>query len=164
MPKHSLYRILIRLYPRNFRAKYRAQLLQTLDDMLEAAPSKAHRIRIEMKELMATPAVIVREHDYVSAGKIRLTSGVFLLITYIVLILAHEGLERYGIYTFAGINGIMPLIGGIALVGTFAGAVIPLSFNDYKSTWYMHGTTYILATAQLSIAAYVVLHLTGILH
>lgn len=132
--------------------------------MLSATPSRIRRLRIEFEELAATPHLIARQYDYRSAGKIRIIFGAFLLFVYGTLIVTHEALERHGVYTFADVKSIMPLITGASLVGTFAGAAVPLSFNDRRPSWYVRIVVYTLGGAQICIAAYIALHMTGVLH
>lgn len=53
--RFPVYAYLLRLYPRAYQEKYGAQMLQTLADMLDAAPSRARRTEIWLRLAFDVP-------------------------------------------------------------------------------------------------------------
>ena len=69
MRNHSgLYRQLIKLYPKRYRARYANQIMQTLEDMLADQPNESARRLIWLQAYADLPSSIIQQHITILGG------------------------------------------------------------------------------------------------
>lgn len=61
-PGGRVYSLLLRLYPRSHRGKFGQQMLQTVEDMLDDAPSTVEQLSVWARIIADLPLSVCKEH------------------------------------------------------------------------------------------------------
>jgi|GEM_PF-2720969 len=131
--RFRIYRRLLNLYPAAFRREYGEQLLQTIADMVDDAPSPAERFAVWLRISLDFPLTVCKEHFQVigdrmkakkqqGVGRVTLISTALFLLPIIIVtinrLLMLSG-PRRGVPTYYLIvtSAIFPLL-AVALAGS----------------------------------------------
>jgi lysylphosphatidylglycerol synthetase-like protein (DUF2156 family) len=159
------YRRLVRLYPASYRHRYGQRMVDTLEDMLQAAPSATGRTTIGLRLLAETPLSIGRQHlsmigatmshdmpEYIKRNAV-LSS--ILLVPFFVLIaltiIAHPylggaPLQAKVIYFLVVILPLLALVLSVATLASWveqqaaSGRRVLASLFDLRRNWPLIGT------------------------
>lgn len=114
-----VYSLLLRLYPRGHRDQYGQQMLQTVEDMLDHAPSTVDRMSVWARIMADLPLSVCKEHLEAMGENMQTLSSNHI---------------KFGT--------IAALLAGLVNLGAFVGNKIIVAFGAMDSIWLispLHG-------------------------